>query len=812
MRRFKKTFIFLTITLTIAALSGFLWIYLLAKDLPSFETLNSRKVSESTKIYDRTGKTVLFEIYGEEKRTIIPFSKISKTIINATLAAEDASFYEHSAFDLKSIIRAIIADIANKSLAQGGSTITQQLAKTAFLNPEKTLTRKIKELLLSIELEKRYSKDRILEFYLNQIPYGNNTYGIEAASSLYFGKSTSDLDIAESALLAGIPKAPTFYSPWGSNIESLTARKNYILERMFSEGWITEEEKESSAKEDLKFLKPAQNIIAPHFVIMVRDYLNKEYGEDFVRTSGLKVITTLDLDLQKIAEKSIEDGAKINSELYNGKNAALVAEDPKTGQILALVGSRDYFDIESEGNFNVASQGLRQPGSALKPIIYATAFKKGYVPETVFFDTETEFDTTGDPENSYKPSNYDGNFRGPIDIRHSLSQSINIPAVKALYLVGLDEALKTANDFGLDTLTERGRYGLSLVLGGGEVRLIDLVGAYSVFAEDGIKNDQSLILEISNKNGVLEKYRETKKSVIDPLYAEMIDDILSDSEARRPIFGGSLDIQSLSDYQIAVKTGTSNDYRDAWTVGYTPNLVVGVWAGNNDNSPMTKEGASIKAAVPIWKSFLSEALPKFNIETFNKPTYDLPEKPILRGQATTNFESSGITYPQIHDILFYIDKSNPLGPIPESPENDIQFKNWEEPVLAWAVKNLPNWIDFNKPLPIDAVLSEIQNSESNKTSISIIEPKNGDIVSENSVFTLNANISSSLNIRKIELFLNDFKIDELLNGQVINISRGTSYQRLIKPISLNHQNMLKIVTTDDAGNKEEKSLILFKRF
>ncbi|MST04407.1 MAG: penicillin-binding protein, partial [Candidatus Pacebacteria bacterium] len=567
----RKIAVFVIISFLLIATCLLVWVYFLIRNLPSSSVFESRRVNESTKIYDSSGKVLLFEIYGEEKRTIIQLAEISKNLKDATLAVEDAGFYNHSALEVKSTIRAIIANILNRGIVQGGSTITQQLAKKAFLSDEKTISRKIKELILAYRLEKRYSKDEILELYLNQIPYGNNTYGIESASLVFFKKSAKDIGLAESALLAALPQAPSFYSPWGANVKALMARKDYVLERMFAEHWISEEEKNNAQKEDIKFESPSQNIKAPHFVMMVKDYLDKEYGEETVRTGGLKVITTLNWDIQQLAEKILTAGVERNTINYKGTNAALVIEDPKTGQILSLVGSKDYFDIENDGNFNVAYQGLRQPGSSLKPIIYASLFKKGFTPESILFDTETEFDTTGIPENSYKPQNYTGSFRGPIDIRHALSQSINIPAVKALYLSGLDNALKTANDFGLKTLTERGRYGLSLVLGGGEVTLFDLVGAYSVFSQEGIKKDQKIILEISDKKRVLEKYQENPgKLVIDPLYSGMITDILSDNEARRQIFGNSLDLPNLSDYQIAVKTGTSNDYRDAWTVGYTP--------------------------------------------------------------------------------------------------------------------------------------------------------------------------------------------------------------------------------------------------
>ncbi|HEY4475525.1 MAG TPA: transglycosylase domain-containing protein, partial [Candidatus Paceibacterota bacterium] len=566
---FLKTSVIAAVSIfAIAAAAAAAWVFVIFKNLPPPELLQNHKIAESTKIYDRTGKIVLFEVYGEERRVVVPFEEIPDLVKKATIAIEDEDFYRHSGFEIKSILRAFIKNFLEGRVVQGGSTITQQLIKKSFLSDERTISRKIKELFLAINIEKQLSKDEILALYLNQIPYGSNAYGVEAASQIFFEKSVKDLSLGEAAALASLPKAPSFYSPWGPNKDALLARRNMTIKKMGSLAFITESEEKAALEEDMAFAKPATGIKAPHFVMMVQDYLNQQYGEDFVRTGGLRVITTLDWEMQQLAEKVIREGAKRNSELYRGTNAALVAQDSNTGQILALVGSKDYFDTEAEGNFNVAAQGLRQPGSTIKPFVYVAAFKKGYTPETIVFDLETEFDTTHDPEKSYKPVNYDGKFRGPITLKSALAQSINVPSVKTLYLAGLNDALRTAKAFGLTTLTERSRYGLSLVLGGGEVKLIDLVGAYSVFSEDGIKRKQSLILEISSKDKILERLEGDGELVMEPQYIRLINDILSDAQARAPIFGSSLNIPALEDYQIAVKTGTTNDYRDAWAVGY----------------------------------------------------------------------------------------------------------------------------------------------------------------------------------------------------------------------------------------------------
>lgn len=679
-----------------------IWLVKAIKELPSPEQFLGRHIVQSTKIYDRTGGVLLYEIHGEEKRTVIPFEKIPQRVKEATIAVEDQGFYQHQAFDWRAMVRALAVNLVKGRVVQGGSTITQQLAKNAFLTPERTVNRKAKELILAYQIEKRYSKDEILNLYLNTVPYGAGAYGIEAASQTYFSKSAEALSLAESAMLASLPKAPSYYSPWGSHREELGQRTNYALEQMFKMGFIDAEEKERSQKSAIKFAEQKiGSIKAPHFAIMVKDYLVDKYGEEEVEGGGLKVITTLDWPLQEIAEKAIKEGGQRNSEFYQGRNAALVAQDAKTGQILAMVGSKNYFGepepvgcepgktCQFEGNFNVATQGLRQPGSAIKPFAYITAFKKGYSPETVVFDAPTEFSVRRDvcpiininfsDKNPlcFHPENFDQKFRGPVNLRNALAQSINVPSVKTLYLATLNNTLETARDFGITTLTDPHRYGLSLVLGGGEVKLIDLVGAYSVFAQEGVKRRQSMILKVENSEGiVLEKYLDNAVQIIDPQYARLINNILSDTDARAPLFQNSLNLTVFPDMEVALKTGTTNDYRDAWTIGYAPSLVVGVWAGNNNNAPMQKQGGSILAAVPIWNEFMRQALNNQSAEFFNKPEpAPFTDKPMLSGSYLINNA--------VHSILYYIDANNPAGPAPINPENDPQFKNWEEPVRIW---------------------------------------------------------------------------------------------------------------------------------
>ena len=768
-------------------------LFLATRDLPNPELLENRSVSQSTKIYDRTGETLLYEIHGEEKRTIIGFNDVSDYLKKATLVTEDKDFYKHSAFDWKSTIRAFFVNLIRGKISQGGSTITQQLAKNAFLSPERTLIRKIKELILAFQLEKKYSKNEIFELYINQIPYGANSYGIEAASQTYFKKSAQDLTLAEAALLASLPKAPSYYSPWGLHVDELLARKNSILEKMQTADFISEEEKEKAKKYAFVFAPQNTGIKAPHFVIAAQEYLNGKYGEDDVRTAGLKVMTTLDWNMQQIAEKVALEGAKRNEELYKGTNAALVAQDAATGQILTMVGSRDYFDENIEGKFNVVTQGLRQPGSAIKPFVYLAALKKGFTPNTVLFDVPTEF-TSNNPNcpanvdfhnesaECYHPENFDEKFRGPVTLREGLAQSINVPSVKILYLAGIDEFLKFIKTLGIETLTERSRYGLSLVLGGGEIKMIDLVEAYSVLAQNGVKHKQSLILEIKdNKNKLLEEYKDQSEPAADPRYIKLINDILSDREARSPLFTRSLYLTVFDNQEVALKTGTTNDYKDAWAFGYTPSLVVGVWAGNNDNQPMQKQGSSLLAAVPIWNAFMKEILKDRPTETFLKPDPIETEKPILRGE-----------YPEIHTILYYINKKDPAGPAPKNPTTDPQFSNWEESIQEW-IKNNPGKITLATKGPL---ISEI--------NLNLLSPNNGSFLSNNQI-NIDAEFKSSVEINKLEIRFNNIA---LLNQ---NFNFGTNYHYKINLPVANPklQNSLKITIWDINSNKSEKEIILY---
>lgn len=632
---------------------------------------------------------MLYDIHGEEKRTVIPWEKIPESIKEASLAAEDSNFYNHKGLDIKGIIRAFFRNLQNFEISEGGSTITQQLVKKALLGDERTITRKIKDLTYSIEIERRFTKDQILWMYLNQIPYGSNLYGIEEASKAFFGKSAESLTNAEAATIAALVRAPSYYSPYGNHVPELLARKDFVLERMYNLGFIDEQELTASKNQELVFKKTIEKIAAPHFVIMVKDYLSSKYGEDMVESGGFKVISTLDAKLQTIGEEVVEKYSKINKERYKASNAALVAIDPQTGDLLTLVGSADYFDIENEGNFNVAT-GKRQPGSAFKPFAYATALNKGYTDYTVLFDLKTEFNPNCSPDGNqtkdrfgqdcYHPKNYDGLYRGPVTIRQSLAQSLNVPSVKTLYLADIDETIELAKKMGITTLDERSRFGLSLVLGGAEVRLVDMASAYGVFAADGMRNPWTIIQRIESSDGlVLEEKKDDPQRVLDEQVARMINDILSDNSARAPVFGYSSSLY-IAGRDVAAKTGTTQDNKDAWVVGYSPSLVTGVWTGNNKNEPMTSQGAGISASGPMWHEFMVRSLDSFPNTKFISPAPFSANKIMLDGNYIYNSDGSSAQY---HSILYYVDRNNPQGPFPADPYKDVQFSNWE-----WPVQNI----------------------------------------------------------------------------------------------------------------------------
>ncbi|MBI2577298.1 MAG: PBP1A family penicillin-binding protein [Candidatus Wildermuthbacteria bacterium] len=595
-----------------------------AKDLPRPERYTEAAFSKPTQIYDRTGTVLLYELYEEERREPTPLSEIPLALQRAVIATEDDEFYKHPGVDVRGMTRAVVTNIWRRSAAQGGSTITQQLVRTVFLSREKTVERKIKELMITIELERRYTKDELLGFYLNQVPLGANLYGVGAASPIYFGKPVQELTLPESAVLAAMIQAPTYYSPFGTHKEALFNRKNYVLGRMEELGFITKQEAETAKAKEIKFAAAnLTNIKAPHFSLYVMEQLFSKYSEDYVRKNGFKVYTTLDWKVQKAAEEAITKFAKQNAS-HNANNSAIVAIDPNSGEILAMVGSKDWHAPQSfpqdcisgktclfDPKVNVVtSYPGRQPGSTFKPFVYATAFKKGVSDETIVIDELKNFGIWGGKE--YIPQNYDGNFRGPVSLRSALAQSLNIPAVTVMIeMAGIPESIQTAKDMGITTLNrEPSFYGPSLVLGGGEVRLLDMASAYGVFATDGRRVPPVAIMKIVDQSGsVIDQNSKTSATVLAPEVARTITSILSDNNARAPVFGYNSSLV-IPGYNVAVKTGTTQEYRDAWTVGYTPQIVAGVWTGNNNNDPI-RRGPGIELAAPIWHDFMVKVLPFF---------------------------------------------------------------------------------------------------------------------------------------------------------------------------------------------------------
>jgi penicillin-binding protein 1C len=693
----------LILIFAVSILSGaaiLIWVSTL--EIPDLSSFEERRVLQSTKIYDRTGEVLLYDLHQDVKRTVIPFEEISRHIKNATIAIEDDAFYNHYGIQPTAILRAIIANFQQGDLfgGQGGSTITQQVIKNSVLAREKTVTRKVKEWILSIKLERVLSKDEILGIYLNESPYGGTIYGVEEATQAFFGKRAADVTIAEAAYIASLPQAPTRLSPYGTNKTVLDERQQLTLTKMREQGFISDEEYETAKNEEVPFQPQAvTGIRAPHFVMYIREQIVRKYGEEAIAERGLRVITTLDWDLQKEAESIVAEYGAINVEKFKADNAGLVATDPKTGDLLVMVGSRDYFSTEIDGNFNT-TLALRQPGSSIKPFVYAAAFSKGYLPDTVVYDVATQFSPLCPPDSRssespcYAPNNYNHKFLGPINLRNALAQSLNIPAVKVLYLAGLKDSLKLAADMGLTTLNDPDRYGLTLVLGGGEVRLLDMTHAYGVFANEGIAATPRSILRVEDSRGnIIDEYPIETKRVLDKNAALMISDILTDNVARTPLWGAN-SLVNFPNRSVASKTGSTNNMRDAWLMGYAPNISVGAWVGNNNNEPM---GAGLSGLIvtPMWRKFIDLALEKLPEESFTQPTINrVGMKPILRGefidtsklfetiQSGEQIQISDI-YNNIHSILHFVDRTNPTGPAPTNPANDPQYYNWEYGVQNW---------------------------------------------------------------------------------------------------------------------------------
>ena len=806
-------------------ISGIMVIWVATLRIPDIETFENRVLAGSTKIYDRTGEILLFDLNQDVKRQIVPFDKISPNVKNATVAIEDDTFYEHKGIAFISILRAVWVDLIHLELKQGGSTITQQVIKNSLLTADKKISRKIKEWVLALKLERVMSKDDILHLYLNTNSYGGTYYGIEEASQNYFDKHASELTIAEGAYMAAIPKAPSYYSPYGNHRTELDARKNLVLQIMLDKNVITKSEYDAAKAEKVIF-QPAENhsIKAPHFVMFIKDYLTEKYGEDMVKNGSLNVVTTLDYTMQKKAEEIVKEYALKNEKNFNAENAALVAVDPATGQILTMVGSRDYFDPDIDGNYNVTI-AKRQPGSAFKPFAYVTAFNKGYTPDTVVFDLPTQFSTACDPygkplnantspESCYAPRNYDNDFRGPMTLRNALAQSINIPAIKTLYLAGLKDTLQTARDLGITTLTDSSRYGLTLVLGGGEVSPLEITGAYSVFANNGVRNPNTAILKITNQRGdVVEEFTPSPTQIIPEQSVLTLNNILSDNNARMPLNGPG----SPTDFpnrEIALKTGTTNDSRDAWIIGYTPQIAVGAWAGNNDNSAMVKKTSGLIIA-PLWRAFMNEVLKDLPAQEFKRPDpIDPSLRPILRGiwqggQTYTIDKASGKlatdftppelreerAIPNIHAILYWVNRADPKGPPPTDPTSDSQFLLWETPVQAWIQVHPELSGQSLPPSQTDDV-----HTPDSIPRINITSPAQNSLLGKNDKILVSFDHPSKFPIVRAEFYVNDSLV-----GTETNEPFSFSFIPNDVP-NLKSTNELRIVIYDSVQNKAEAKI------
>lgn len=575
------------------------------QNLPNPKSMGLQQIPQTTKIYDRN-HVLLYQIYATQNRTIVSLSEIPRSLQEATIAIEDKNFYNHIGFDILAIARSVKENLSNKEL-QGGSTITQQLIKSALLTPETNISRKIKEVILAFWAERIYNKNQILEMYFNQVPYGGTAWGVEAASEVYFGKRVKDLDLAECAFLAGIPRAPTIYSPFGSTPTVWKKRQKEVLKRMFEIGYITKTQKIEAEKKELTFQSPQTPIYAPHFVMYLKDVLIKKYGLPMVEKGGLNVVTSLDLKLQDKAQKIVTE--EVNNDFYlNLTNGATLITNPQNGDILAMVGSKDFSDPES-GNVNLTT-ALRQPGSSIKVVTYSAAISQGVTSATIIDDSATAFTSPGSPP--YAPVNYDGKFHGKVPIRIALANSFNIPAVKLANQLGVPTVIDYGKKMGIKNWNSPEKYGLSITLGGAEVNMLDLATVYGVLANDGIRIDLNPILKITDSKGNLleEKKSVLGRRVLDEGVAFIMSDILADNNSRAWEFGTNSPLY-IPSHRVSVKTGTSDNKRDNWTIGYTKNYTVAVWVGNNNNSPMSQSLASgITGAAPIWHKIIEELLVK----------------------------------------------------------------------------------------------------------------------------------------------------------------------------------------------------------
>lgn len=769
-----------------------------AKDLPRPDKVR-RSEGLSTEILDRNGEK-LYDIFENENRIPVKPEDAPQFLKDATVAVEDKEFYQHQGLSTIGIVRGMIACVLRRR-CQGGSTLTQQLVKNALLSQERTLPRKIKEAILAIQIERKYSKDEILQMYLNEAPYGGTAVGVVAASEYYFGKPVKDLTLVESVILAGLPQAPSRYSPFTGEPKAYVVRAQAVLRRMREDGYITGTQETESRQEleKIQFTHGDVGLRAPHFVAYVKDQLVEKLGAKMVESGGLMVTTTLDWKIQEKAQTIVkEEVAKAKS--LKVSNGAAIVTDAVTGEILAMVGSKDYVATDSGGfMFNVVTQGLRQPGSSIKPITYAAAFKKGYSASALLLDVDTKY-PSGDPAKpEYNPKNYDNKFRGSIQLRFALANSINTIAVKVSALVGIKDILKTAFDMGLSTLepTDENvrRLGLSLTLGGGEVKLLDMATAFGVLATAGNRMDPVSILKVVDAKGkvLFEHKSVSPRRVLEEDVAYLVSHILSDNEARKEIFGLRSYLY-IPGKTVAVKTGTTDDKRDNWTIGYTTTRVVGTWVGNNDNSPMHPSLASgVTGASPIWNRIMREVVKDLPDEQFPRPDSiveididayggGLPfegsatrKELFIRGTEPTGpatiYQQLKISRKDSNKLASSVDiakgeyDTKTYYVFKEDDPVSTDGKNrWQEAIDAWVASQSEG--KFHPPTEVDSGGEEIV--------VTIKEPGDTSQVNDNNVKVV-AEAGSKSDITKIELYLDGSLVKDKSSNKItetISMSNG----------------------------------------
>ena len=835
---FKYFFLLLLIGFFVG--SGALMLWASQLEIPSIKSLENLKMSQATKIYDKKGETILYNIYDDEKRTIIPLSKISKYIQWATISIEDQDFYKHNGAQPWRLLGSIYHHFIDGARLRGASTLTQQVIKQTVLTPKRDIQRKMKEIILAYKLEKmkkkqfngdkKKAKDSILEMYLNESPYGGVLYGVEEASNFYFGKHASDVTLAEAAYLASMPQAPTTYSPYGKHRKALDARKNAVLRKMLQLGYITNKEYQEAKNEKVNFVfrEKKSSIKAPHFVMYVKKELSKLFDEEKIKSGGLKVYTTLDYELQEkvqdIVKKNVELAEKEKLNVHNG---AVVIINPQNGEILTMVGSKDYWAKDIDGKFNVAT-AKRQPGSTFKPFAYMTAFQKGYTPKTVLWDVKTEFsdycqpnyvDKNGKSDKCYHPNDFDHKFKGPILMEQALPESRNVPAVKTLYLAGLSDTFKNIKAMGIKSLNLKAKhYGLSLVLGSGEVEPLNLASAYGVWANQGIRVEPTSIWKVEDSNGnVLYEHRIEKERILSKEVSLILSRILSNNKLKYPTFGLHSPLY-FTKGEVASKTGTTSDNRDFWVAGFNPgDVAVVAWMGNNDNSKA--KGHSGYYTKKIWRESMEEAIKKVGYKNFERVEEDYSDlKPVLRGiwngSQTVKIDlQTGdlatpdtpeefikeIIIPEYHSILHWVNPKNPRGPIPQ--KKDKAYERWEYGVKNWTDQH-QSWVanDLNITLTelMNATNPEKTKEDETNQDIEIVLPQNHQIFDRRSNLHLVVATKPNVEIEKIMIFINGVEILDTKEKEINIDLSSINY--------LEETNALKVIMIDKNGKMSSDAI------